>query len=363
MTQKPLKILVVKLSSLGDVLHTLPAVQDMLKALPQAQIDWVVEGAFAGVVRRCQGVNRVISCDLRQWRKAPFSSDTRRAWRACKAALQQESYDAVIDLQGLTKSAWVVWMAHLAPGGKRFAMANRTDGSSYEAPTRWVADVAIRLEPHLHAVQRAREVCARALGYGLPESVAFSPSFGLLAGVNAASSAIHNGAKEGDEAQPVVVFAHGSSRDDKLWPVTHWVELGQRLNAQGLGVALAHGSDAEEQRSHLIASQLTHAAVWPRLGLAALLDALSGSAGVVGVDSGLSHMAVALNLPHVQIYNFDTAWRTGPIPLAGSTGLAGLASGAAARQVSVYAQPAPSVDAVWQAWQAVTAAAVPSVVA
>lgn len=345
MTHKPLKILLVKLSSLGDVLHTLPVVQDMRQALPHAQIDWVVEGAFAGIVRRCLGVNRVITCDLRTWRKAPFSSDTRRAWRACKAALQQESYDAVIDLQGLSKSAWVAWMAVLAPGGKRFAMANRTDGSSYEAPTRWVADVAIRLEPHLHAVQRAREVCARALGYGLPDAAVFSPSFGLIAGISIDASAINNVVERDALAQPVVVFAHGSSRDDKLWPVSHWVELGQRLNAQGLGVALAHGSDSEKERSQVIANQLTHAAVWPRLGLDALLDSLSCSAGVIGVDSGLSHMAVALNLPHVQIYNFDTAWRTGP-----------LASGVTARQVSVYAQPTPSVDAVWHAWQAVTAA-------
>ena len=338
-----MKILIVKLSSLGDVLHTLPVVHDIRQAFPHAQIDWAVEGAFAGVVRRCEGVNRVITCDLRTWRKAPLSSATRTAWRACKAALQQESYDAVIDLQGLTKSAWVAWMTRLAPGGKRFAMANRTDGSAYEAPTRWVADVAIRLEPHIHAVQRGREVCAQALGYVLTEFDEFHPSFGLMAGVNVDSSAINTIANK--DLKPTIVFAHGTSREDKLWPVSHWVELGQRLNAQGLTVALAHGSAVEEARSQLIAQQLPNAAVWPRLGLEALLDALGGSAGVIGVDSGLSHMAVALNLPHVQIYNFDTAWRTGPVTVSGKA--------SSARQVSVYAQPTPSVEVVWQAWQSV----------
>jgi len=113
--------------------------------------------------------------------------------------------------------------------------------------------------------------------------------------------------------------------------------------------ALVHGSAAEELRSQDIASQLNQgeckADVWPRLGLDAMLDAMSNTAGVVGVDSGLSHMAVALDLPHVQIYNFDTAWRTGPI-----------ASKTAARQVSVYAIPAPSVDVVWRAWLNVKAA-------
>ena len=337
-----MKILIVKLSSLGDVLHTLPVVHDIRQAMPNAQIDWVVEGAFAGVVRRCEGVNRVITCDLRTWRKAPLSSTTRTAWRTCKAALQQESYDAVIDLQGLTKSAWVAWMTRLTPGGKRYAMANRTDGSGYEAPTRWVADVAIWLKPRVHAVQRGRELCAQALKYGLTEFDEFHPSFGLLAGVNVASSAINTVANI--DQNPCIVFAHGTSREDKLWPVSHWVELGQRLNELGFVVALAHGSAAEEARSQQIAQQLPNAVVWPRLGLEVLLDALGGSTGVIGVDSGLSHMAVALNLPHVQIYNFDTAWRTGPLKL-----------NTAARQVSVYAQPTPSVDAVWQAWQAVCA--------
>ena len=335
-----LKILLVKLSSLGDVLHTLPVVHDIKSAFPDAQIDWVVELSFAGVVRRCEGVNKVITCEMRKWRKTPFSTATIQAWCAFKADLQREHYDAAIDLQGLTKSAWVSKLAKLSPTGKRYAMANRTDGSSYEAPTRWLADEAIRLAPHVHAVQRARDVCAQALRFKLSENAFFEPKYMLLAGVNIAYTAINNIVKIDQKA--TVVFTHGSSREDKLWPVSHWVELGQRLNAAGFGIALAHGSADEEQRSHVIAKQLAEAVVWPRLGLDAMVDALGGSAGVVGVDSGLSHMAVALDLPHVQIYNFDTAWRTGPTSLKD-----------AARQVSVYAAPTPSVDAVWQAWLAV----------
>ncbi len=343
-TAQRLKILIVKLSSLGDVLHTLPVVNDIKTAYPAAQIDWVVEGAFAGVVQRCEGVNRVITCELRKWRRSLLSNETRQAWGAFKTDLQREPYEAVIDLQGLTKSAVVSKLAKLSPIGKRYAMANRTDGSSYEAPTRWLADEAIQLAPHVHAVQRAREVCAKALQYKLSESAVFTPNYRLLASVNITSSAMNNIAKidATKDKKATVVFAHGSSRDDKLWPVSHWVELGQRLNAQGFGIALAHGSAAEEQRSQDIAGKLSHAAVWPRLGLDAMVDAMASTAGVVGVDSGLSHMAVALDLPHVQIYNFDTAWRTGPGDL--KTG---------ARQVSVFAQPTPLVDAVWQAWLAV----------
>ncbi|MDB5897480.1 MAG: putative heptosyltransferase, Glycosyltransferase Family 9, partial [Ramlibacter sp.] len=223
----------------------------------------------------------------------------------------------------LTKSALVAHMARLAPGGKRFAMANRSDGSSYEAPTRWVADVAIPVEPRSHAVQRARAVCATALGY----SVEGAPRYGLAGG--------------GAARDATVVLVHGTSREDKCWPEERWVELGRRLIAAGQAIGLPHGNDPERARSERLAAHLgPHAQVWPRLSLDALTERMARCAGAIGVDSGLSHIAVALDLPHVQVYNFDTAWRTGPI---GSP-----------HQRSVYASPAPSVDAVWEAWLAVT---------
>lgn len=318
-----MKVLIVKLSSLGDVVHTLPAVQDLRAAFPQAQVDWVAERAFASLVARCDGVRHVIPSELRRWRKAPLARATRHEWRAFRAELHADAYDAVIDLQGLTKSALVAHMARLAPGGKRYAMANRTDGASYEAPTRWVADVAIRLAPQTHAVQRAREVCAQALGYRFEGA----PRYGL--------------GQAGGARNDAVVFIHGSSRADKCWPDDDWIELGRRLIAQGHAIALPHGSDEERDRSERLAQALgPRAQAWPRLSIDAVADRMAGCAGAIGVDSGLSHIAVALDLPHVQIYNFDTAWRTGPVD--------------APHQRSVYARPTPSVDAVWQAWQAVT---------
>ncbi len=323
-----MKLLIVKLSSLGDVVHAMPAVQDLRQALPQARIDWVVERGFSPLVGRCAGVNRVIDCELRRWRKAPWSAATWAGWQRFRQQLRAEAYDAVIDLHGLTKSALVAWMARLAPGGRRLALAHQTDGSSYEAPTRWVADEAIAVEPHIHAVDRSRELCARAFGYAVPSDL----RFGLLAHAELAAS--------GD--LPCVVLVHGTSRADKCWPDDHWVELGLRLIEVGYRIALPHGNDAERQRSELLARVLgPRASVWPRLELGALTDRLATCAGVVGVDSGLSHIAVALDLPHVQIYNFDTAWRTGPQGQA--------------RQISVFAEPTPDVDAVWAGWQQVAA--------
>jgi heptosyltransferase I len=342
-----MKILIVKLSSLGDVVHAMPAVQDIRRALPGAVIDWVVEPGFAPLVRRCKGVRRVIVCNQRQWRKAPFAAATRQAFAAFKAELQAEAYDAVIDLQGLTKSALVARLAYLSPQGQRYALANRTDGSGYEAPTRWLADVAVQVTQHSHAVARSRELCAKALGYGQSDLAFDNEYYGLYAPGEYVKLAIKTGVSGGE-----VALVHGTSRADKLWPEAHWVALGQRLAQAGFGLALPHGNGEELARSQRIAQALhdlgpgveARVQVWPRLPLDALTDAFAHTAGVIGVDSGLSHIAVALDLPHVQLYNVDTAWRTGP-------------NGArhGQRQRSVFAAPQPSVDQVWQAWLAVSA--------
>lgn len=314
----PLKVLIVKLSSLGDVVHSLPAAMDIRAAFPNAHIDWVVERGFAPMAARCEAVHRVIPCDLRRWRKTWRSEATRAEWRDFKADLQQEAYDAVIDLQGLTKSALVAWLARTTARGKRYALANRTEGSGYERPTRWVADVAIRVTPHIHAVDRGRVLCARALGYNVPAGV----HYGL--------------GQRASHPEPFVVLVHGTSRADKEWPLAHWYALGQRLQQAGLNLALPHGNEAERLRCEALAEMLPGAVVWPRVSLDELTTRMAACVGVIGVDSGLSHIAVALDLPHVQIYNFDTAWRTGPVGLA--------------RQCALIDCPSPTVDAVWQAW-------------
>ena len=333
------KILVVKLSSLGDVVHAMPAVQDLRREFPGMELDWVVERAFASLVQRCAGVGRVIACDLRRWRSAPLGRETRQEWKAFKTELQAQSYDAILDLQGLTKSALVSWLARTTPQGRRYGLANQTQGSAFETPARWVADVAIRLEPRVHAVQRSRLLCAQALGYPLPQTL----DYGLLPGALAAVPQPPIGVSVNPfvPRKPFVVLVHGTTREDKQWPVESWIEIGQRLNHAGFSVALAHGNATEKATSEAIAQRLQDAWVWPSMGLDALADTMARSAGVVGVDSGLSHIAVALGLPHVQIYNFDTAWRTGPQN----------ADAQATHQLSVTGSPCPDVDVVWSAWE------------
>ena len=330
------RVLIVKLSSLGDVVHAMPVVHDLQRAHPGVIVDWVVEPVFAPLLRRVDGIGEVIECALRRWRKAWWTAEVRREWRVFRARLGREHYDAVIDLQGLTKSALVARLAR----GPRYGLANRTDGSSHEAPARWLVDHALSVPRHIHALDRSRVLVAQVLGQPVADPANLGPpNHGLTAAVGPSTGV----------SAPTMVFVHGTSRDDKLWPEADWVALGQRLAAAGWQIALPQVGAVEEARARRVATAIGPAAtVWPAMGLDALTDRLGAAQGVVGVDSGLSHIAVALGLPHVQLYNFPTAWRTGPQPAHGHR-----------HQVSVEGVPAPSLDQVWRAWQAVAAAAAP----
>ncbi len=302
----------------------MPVVHDILRAHPGALIDWVVEPAFAPLVRRVHGIHTVIECALRRWTKAWWTSQVRAEWRAFRRQLGAVKYDAVIDLQGLTKSAVVARLAH----GVSYGLAHATDGSSFEAPARWLIDKPVSMPSRVHAVDRARQLVAAALTFELQGPA----RYGLTPVAQRPDSA---------PPQPLMVFVHGTSRDDKLWPEDHWIALGQRLAAQGWRIALPRSGELELARANRIASAIgAQAEVWPSMDLDALTERMRSTQAVIGVDSGLSHIAVALDLPHVQIYNFPTAWRTGPQPSLG-----------AAHQVSLNATPAPTLDAVWTAWQ------------
>ena len=319
-----MRVLIVKLSSLGDVVHMLPVIADIRAAHPDAAIDWVVEPAFAPLVARVDGIGEVIECALRRWtREGWWRAATRAEFGRFVARLRRHRYDAVIDLQGLTKSTLIAKLAH----GPTYGLANRTEGASHEWPARWLVRHAIRVEPHSHALDRARALVATALATRVDEP----PSFGL-----AKAAAAGAGSR-------TVVLIHGTSRADKLWPEERWIEIGKRLVAAGWRVALPHAAAEERARAERIAAGVGIASeVWPALDIGALVDRLAASAGAIGVDSGPSHIAVALGLPHVQIYNFPTAWRTGPQVQHG-----------ARHQLSIEGRPTPDVAAVWAAWQRV----------
>ncbi|MBV9891844.1 MAG: lipopolysaccharide heptosyltransferase I [Rhizobacter sp.] len=321
-----MRVLIVKLSSLGDVVHTLPVVADIRAAHPGAHVDWVVEPAFAPLVERVDGVAEVIACALRRWtREGWWRAETRNQVAAFVRRLRRDRYDAVVEMQGLTKAALVAVLAR----GPSWALANRTDGASHEWPARVLATHAVRVEQHSHALDRARELVARALD----TRIDLPPTFGLRARALAAP-----------ERERTVVLVHGTTRADKFWPDGHWIELGTRLVERGWNVALPHAGAEEAKRARLLAEAIggANAAVWPAMELGAFIDRLAATEGVIGVDSGPSHIAVALGLPHVQIYNHPTSWRTGPQPRHG-----------AGVQVAVEDDPTPSVAVVWSAWNRV----------
>lgn len=299
-----LKIAIVRVSSLGDVVHNMPVVADILRQHPEASIDWVVEEAFVDLVRLVRGVDRVVPVALRRWRKHPLSAATRREWNAFKALLREREYDAVIDCQGLLKTAWLASRAR----GPVIGLANRTDGAGYEKPARWFYRRKVAIEPRTHVVERSRQLVAAALGDPMPGEDARLVDFGL--DTRAAARAL----AEYDLNLPVpnVVFVHATSRTDKAWPESNWIELGQALVRRGASLILPWGNEAERVVSERLAAEFGQAAVVPpRLSLPAVVGLIDQAAATVGVDTGLVHIAAALRRPTVELYNFSTAWRTG----------------------------------------------------
>jgi heptosyltransferase-1 len=291
-----LKILFVKTSSLGDVVHNCPAVSDAARKLPAAEIDWVVEEPFAAIAAMHASVRRVIPVRLRRWRRAWWRSATWDEIGAFRAAVSAERYDAVIDTQSLIKSALVSTCAL----GERHGM----DASSAREP------LAARFYHHrhavprgLHAVERNRRLTAAALGYTLDLAL----DYGL--------------APVAGEAGDYAVFLTMTSRADKLWPEGRWIEVGRSL---GMRVVLPWGSDAERARAGRIASALPHAEVAPRMTLEQLARLFVRAQAVIGVDTGLTHLAAAVGARTVGIYCGSDPALTGIYGAARATNLGAL---------------------------------------
>jgi heptosyltransferase I len=290
-------------SSLGDVVHNMPVIADIRRRHPDAQIDWLVEESFAGLVELVDGVRRAIPFSLRRWRKRLTSFENWREIRTFKQSLAAEKYDLVIDCQGLIKTAWVASWAR----GPLVGLGNRTDGAGYEWPVRFFYDKRVPIEPRTHVVERTRQLVAAALGDPKPQ-----PTDDIDFGLDTRRAAIAVNALGLNLPVPYVVFVHATSRADKQWPDAAWIELGQSLVRRGASLVLPWGSDAERATSERLAKEFGDAAIVPpRLSLPAVVGLVDSAAATVGVDTGLVHIAAALKRPTVELYNFATAWRTG----------------------------------------------------
>jgi heptosyltransferase-1 len=297
------KILIVRVSSLGDVVHNMPVIADIRRRYPDAQIDWLVEESFAGLVELVDGVRRAIPFSLRRWRKRWLSPANWREIGKFRRELEAEKYDLVIDCQGLIKTAWVASWAR----GPLVGLANRTEGAGFEWPVRFFYDRRVPIEPRTHVVERTRQLVAVALGLPAP-----TPADDIEFGLDTRRAALALSQTDLNLPVPYVVFVHATSRADKQWPDAAWIELGQSLVRRGASIVLPWGSDAERATSDKLAKEFGAAAIVPpKLSLPAVVGLIDGAAATVGVDTGLVHSAAALKRPTVELYNFSTAWRTG----------------------------------------------------
>ncbi|KAF7597942.1 MAG: lipopolysaccharide heptosyltransferase I [Candidatus Dactylopiibacterium carminicum] len=271
-------ILLVKTSSLGDVIHNLPVVSDLRRHWPALAIDWVVEESFAEIPRLHPGVRHVLPVAVRRWRKALTRRDTWHEIGQFQRQLRETCYDLVIDTQGLVKSALITRLADGLRCGYDRTVAREPLAARFY-------DCHYAIPGTAHAVERNRWLVAAACGY--------APDLPLRYGIHANPDA---------GASPYCVLLTATSRDDKLWPETHWQALGQTLAAQGLRSLLPAGSPRERERATRIASAIPGAETLPPSSLTALAGILAGAQSVVGVDTGLTHLAAALDRPVVALY-------------------------------------------------------------
>jgi heptosyltransferase-1 len=286
-----MRILIVKTSSLGDVIHNLPVVSDIRRQLPNATVDWCVEENFAAIPRLHPDVDRIIPVAVRRWRKRIFDRATWREIGAFRTRLKETSYDIVLDTQGLLKSALI---ARQADG----SVSGYNSDSAREAVSSYFYQHQFSVSTQAHAVVRNRQLAAAALGYALPGP----PDYGINSPV---------AGFDWLPGQPYVTCLTATSRDDKLWPESHWQLLGQTLQSLGYAVVLPGGSALERERAARLASLIPAAVAAPQLDIPQLAAVLAGGAAVVGVDTGLTHLAVALKIPTVALYTATDPGLTG----------------------------------------------------
>ncbi|MGF6273464.1 heptosyltransferase-1 [Massilia sp. UYP11] len=292
-----MKILLVRVSSLGDVLHNLPMVADLQRRHPGATVDWVVEEGYVSLVRLNPHVRKVIPWALRRWRKSLGKRQTRAEIRAFFRTLREEEYDYVFDTQGLLKTGIVMGAARVRKGGKKVGLANGSEGSGYEGVSRIFHTDSIPLSPRTHAVARGRLVAAAALDY----PVDTAPDFGLPAPDAATRPAFL-------PREDYAVFFHGTARAAKKWAHANWVALGKALAP--MPVLLPWGSEAERLDAEALAAAIPNARVLPRLSMMDAVALAQHARLAVGVDTGLTHIAAAFVRPTIEIYCDSPKWKT-----------------------------------------------------
>jgi heptosyltransferase-1 len=304
-------ILFIKTSSLGDVIHHMPAVTQARRNRPGARLSWVVEAAFAPLVRLHAAADAVIPVDSRGWRRGLQRPATWRELKAFVAALRARSYDEIIDSQGLVRTAVIAKLAR----GRRHGYDAQ---SMREPPAAWLYDVRHRVDPGLHAIERNRLLTGLALGHKPDDILDFGLDRTALAGPARA---------------PYGLLLHATARRGKEWPEASWIEAARMLSGRGVELVLPWGTSVEQDRSRRIAAALGHGRVPERAPLDAVARLIAGASFVIGVDTGLLHLAAALGVPLVGIFVGSEPGLTGPQGMGPMAVLGGKAAMPLARDV------------------------------
>jgi heptosyltransferase I len=282
-----MKVLIVKLSSLGDVIHTLPALTDAKSILPNISFDWAIEPGFAEIPAWHPAIDNIISIPLRDFK----FTDIKKAI----SNLRLSKYDLIIDAQGLLKSSLISLFAK----GKRVGLSFK---SAREPISSLLYNKTYFLNKNQHAITKIRKLFANALGYDMPDSV---PNYGLNLKLeeNAKFSTINK--------KPYIYFLHSTTWQTKLWPETYWQSLASLIINSGFNIYLHASSKEEIARANKIAQNKTEITVLPKQNLIQLATNLSNAKGIVSLDTGLGHLATALNMPTVALYGPTDTTKTG----------------------------------------------------
>jgi heptosyltransferase-1 len=312
------KILLVKLSSLGDVLHNLPIVWDLRKRLPDAQIDWIVEEAYVHLLEPLKttdafkGIDHIIPVAFRRWRKNLLSIRTWREFFAMRKLLQATTYDVLLETQGLLKSALVCALANKSNYTIISGLGNATEHSGYEPMARMFYNQSVHVPLKCHAIDRSRWVMCSAFDWPLlnrnDETPLFYPNDFLE---QLASPPIEGLRKQPNGVfVPYVICFHSTARAAKRWPTEHWVELGKALSSQGYQILFPWGSPEEMKISALMASQVPGAIVPRAFSIEEAYRLVAYAVLTIGVDTGLTHLAAVLGKPTIEIYCDSPRWKT-----------------------------------------------------
>ncbi len=282
-----MRVLIVKVSSLGDIIHTLPAVTDAKNANRRLQFDWVVEENFVEVPSWHPAVERVIPVALRRWRKDIIGTLRNGQFADFRKNLKREHYDLVIDAQGLIKSGMISRLA-------RGLTAGLSNSTIKEPLATLFYNKVFSVPRDEHAVQRVRELFSRALNYSLISSELSNVDYGLdlsRIGIN------------DEKPEPGrLIFLHGTTWATKHWPERYWRELAKLATARGYTIRLPWGNDVERKRAEAIAAGISGVSILEKQTLTGMARQIAMAEGVVAVDTGLGHLAAALNTPTLSLY-------------------------------------------------------------